>query len=139
MWWWWFQPSYSYLVFRLKSKPAFSLSEDLRIELACDLSWKKGPLYLEYHRLCISFFVQGLCEPDVRCCMSVSLPLAYLAGRFCEQHAADQCILGVLMLLTSNAQILLLSGVCSTGPFCTTEIAYCVREYLAYVEMERLH
>lgn len=71
--------------------------------------------------------------------MSVSLPLAYLAGRFCEQHAADQCTLGVLMLLTSNAQILLLSVVCSTGPFCTTEIAYCVREYLAYVEMERLH
>lgn len=55
-------------------------------------------------------------------------------------HVAHQCSLGVLMLfLTFNAQILLLSGVYSIGPFCTTEIAYCVREYLAYVEMERLH
>lgn len=42
------------------------------------------------------------------------------------------------MLLTFSAQILLLSGVSSIGPFCTTEVAYCVREYLACVEMERL-
>ena len=56
-----------------------------------------------------------------------------------SQPVADQCSLGVLMLLTFSAQILLLSGVCSIGPFYTTEIAYCVRPGISYVEMEGLH